>query len=55
MATGRDEWKSTGQELGGAFVNLAKSLVRTGLAGAEKAESEGEVVADAEIISEETI
>ena len=36
MATGREEWKNTGEELGGAFKNLAKSLIRTGKAGAEK-------------------
>lgn len=38
MATGRDEWKETGEELGGAFKKLAKSLIRTGSAGVKKAE-----------------
>lgn len=38
MATGRKEWKETGEELGGAFINLAKSLIKTGAEGVKKAE-----------------
>ena len=38
MTTGRQEWKETGEELGGAFKKLAKSLIRTGAEGAKAAE-----------------
>lgn len=38
MATGRKEWKETGEELGGAFKNLAKSLIRTGTESVKRAE-----------------
>ena len=34
----KEEWKSTGKELGGAFTGLAKSLIRTAKAGIDKAE-----------------
>lgn len=34
----KEEWKSTGKELGGAFTGLAKSLIRSAKAGIDKAE-----------------
>lgn len=37
MSTGKEEWKKTGKNLGGAFEGLAKAIVRTGTAGFEKA------------------
>lgn len=38
MATGRKEWKETGEDLGCAFKSLAKNLIRTGVAGVKMAE-----------------
>ena len=35
---GKEEWKNTGKELGGAFQGLAKSLIRTAKQGVEDAE-----------------
>ena len=35
---GKEEWKNTGKELGGAFQGLAKSLIRSAKEGVEKAE-----------------
>ena len=37
MSTGKEEWKRTGKNLGGAFEALGKAIVRTGTAGFEKA------------------
>lgn len=34
----KQEWKSTGKELGGAFTGLAKSLIRSAKVGIDKAE-----------------
>nr|AHF25914.1 hypothetical protein [uncultured bacterium Contigcl_1539] len=46
----KEEWKSTGKELGGAFTGLAKSLIRSAKDGIEKAEewAEEEVKKDSE-------
>ena len=35
---GKEEWKNTGKELGGALQGLAKSLIRSAKEGVEKAE-----------------
>lgn len=34
----KEQWKSTGKELGNAFEGLAKTLIRSAATGAEKAE-----------------
>ena len=33
----KDDWKETGKDLGGAFANLGKTLVRTGKTAVDKA------------------
>lgn len=35
----KDEWKDTGKDLGGAFANLGKTLLRTAKVGVDKAEA----------------
>ena len=35
----KDEWKDTGKNLGGAFANLGKTLIRTAKVGVDKAEA----------------
>ena len=35
---GKEEWKNTGKELGGAFTGLAKSLIRSAKTGIDKVE-----------------
>ena len=35
----KNDWKETGKELGGAFANLGKTLIRTAKVGADKAEA----------------
>ena len=35
----KDEWKDTGKDLGGAFTNLGKTLIRTAKVGVDKAEA----------------
>ncbi len=36
MTSGKESWKKTGKELGGAFGNLGKSIVRSAMVGANK-------------------
>lgn len=40
----KDDWKDTGKQLGGAFANLGKALIKTAKVGVDKAEAwaEGE-------------
>ncbi len=40
----KDDWKGTGKQLGGAFANLGKALIKTAKVGVDKAEAwaEGE-------------
>ncbi len=42
----KDEWKSTGKELGGAFKGLAATMIRTAKAGIERAEDWAEAQKD---------
>lgn len=35
----KDDWKGTGKQLGGAFANLGKTLLKTAKVGVDKAEA----------------
>ncbi len=35
----KDEWKGAGKQLGGAFANLGKTLIKTAKVGVDKAEA----------------
>ena len=41
---GKEEWKNTGKELGGAFTGLAKSLIRSAKTGIDKVEDWAEAM-----------
>ncbi len=42
----KDEWKQTGKDLGGAFADLGKTLLKTAKVGVEKADSWAEGTED---------
>ncbi len=35
----KDDWKDTGKQLGGAFANLGKALIKTAKVGVDKADA----------------
>lgn len=51
----KDEWKGTGKELGGAFANLGKTLLRTAKVGVDKAEAWADGKDPAQAVPEENV
>ncbi len=53
---GKEEWKNTGKELGDAFQDLAKSVIRSAKAGIDKAEewAEGEETESSNVFNDGT-
>lgn len=51
----KDDWKDTGKDLGGAFTNLGKTLIRTAKVGVDKADAWADGEDPAEAVPEENV